>query len=160
MYNRTTSLTEEKPAWRREIHEEIGEDPAEALDKPLVPPSTDRHSPLLQARARIRGIDYLDVLDTWEEVERRLDRGPRDTVLAWIEERREFLEEHGERDERMASQPRRTVPDRDDQEEDNPEYLCGTCNTTVEDRKHGYHCPNCDHLTRNVQEVTCGGETA
>lgn len=45
------------------------------------------------ARARIRGLEDLSLVTAWESVERSLSRGPRSTVLEWLDERRADLRE-------------------------------------------------------------------
>lgn len=75
-----TTSREEYP----EIEERIGEDPARFLDKPLL---RGESSPLQLAFARIRGIQDPEVLSTWADVERDLERGPRDRVVNAIKQR-------------------------------------------------------------------------
>jgi hypothetical protein len=53
---------------------------------------------MLLAKARIRGIESLDVVDGWFEVETSLDRGPRKKVLAMLNQRRAQLEETDQTD--------------------------------------------------------------
>lgn len=55
---------------------------------------------MLLAKARIRGIDYLDVIDAWFEVEISLDRGPRKRVIGLLNRRKQELKEAGERSKR------------------------------------------------------------
>lgn len=87
------------------LREDIGEDPARYLD----------HDYFLMCetiRARIRGIDSFAVLRAWEAVERRIDRGPRDKVLEWLEEREAELGEIGEREDRPDGPIERDVPEK------------------------------------------------
>lgn len=85
------------------LREEIGEDPAQYLDVPMF--RDDGVTPLRTAFSRIQGIDRIPVVNAWLAVERNLPRGPRDRVVAKLRERRQFLEEHGERpDELPASE--------------------------------------------------------
>lgn len=85
-----------------DLREDIGEDPAYYLDAPII-----RRGRMM--RARIRGIDFFDVLSAWKAVERRLDRGPRDRVIGWLNEREAYLEEHGERPDRGGRRELRDV---------------------------------------------------
>lgn len=78
------------------VRERIGEDPARFLD--YADPED-----LLLARARIRGIDYQEVIVEWLRVERELERGPRETVIGWLQERNRHLLEHGDRDHQLAT---------------------------------------------------------
>ncbi|WP_089650117.1 hypothetical protein [Halobacterium hubeiense] len=80
------------------LREDLGEDPAAFLDVPMFREGGGE-TPLRTAFARIRGIDSLETVNAWLAVERQLDRGPRDNVMAALRERRQFLEEHGERPE-------------------------------------------------------------
>lgn len=79
------------------VKERIGEDPARFLDYPEGPDS------LRLAYARINGIDRQDVIVEWLRVERELQRGPRDTVIGWIQERNREIIEHGDRDDQLAN---------------------------------------------------------
>jgi len=87
----------------------IGEDPARYLD-------VDRVSDLELARARIRGIDFIEVIRCWRAVERQLhERGVvsehhRQRVMEWLDEREAELEEIGERDERVQHDGRTPSP--------------------------------------------------
>lgn len=102
-------MTRGKPANKSErerfpkLAEEIGEDPARFLDHDLVERGSSRTSSTGQdlLRARIRGIDEKKIARAWIAVERRLDRGPRSTVLEWLEDRLAYLEDHGDREERL-----------------------------------------------------------
>jgi hypothetical protein len=76
----------------------IGEDPARFLDCPISAPDQERSSPMLVAKARIRGIESLDVVDGWMEVETSLDRGPRKKVIAMLNQRRAQLRDEGDVD--------------------------------------------------------------
>lgn len=83
-----------------EIADEIGEDPARFLDKPLAPDysSGGDTTALALAKVRIDGIDKLEVVARWLEVEHQLERGPRDSIVERLEQRGRELKEHGERD--------------------------------------------------------------
>lgn len=82
-----------------EIENEIGEDPARFLDKPLAPDYTSGGdtTPLALAKARIKGIEKLTVVARWLEVEHQLERGPRDSIVELLEKRGQDLKEHGDR---------------------------------------------------------------
>jgi hypothetical protein len=87
----------------------IGEDPARYLD-------VDRVSDLELARARIRGIDFIDVLRCWRAVVTKLhERGVvsehhRAKVMEWLDEREQELDEIGERDDRVEPGSRTPSP--------------------------------------------------
>lgn len=85
------------------LQEDIGEDPARFLDRDLL---SERNLAL----ARIRGIDHLAVCRAWIAVERRIDRGPRQRILDELQDREEFLQHSGDRDERTPDDPR-VLPD-------------------------------------------------
>ena len=79
------------------IKENIGENPTRFLDRPLIGSGPGVSSPFLIAKARIDGIDRLEVDNAWIAVERNpRTRGPRDKVLSLLEERKRYLQEHGE----------------------------------------------------------------
>lgn len=102
-FGKPAASSDDRPEWRRRLEDQIGEDPGRFLDHELVergPSHTDRTLQRL-ARARIRGIDRPPVARAWIAAERRLDRGPRETVLAWLEDRLAYLEDHGDREERV-----------------------------------------------------------
>jgi hypothetical protein len=85
------------------LKEDIGEDPARYLDHDLIERGSRATSTTLQplVRARIRGIDEIGVVRAWIAVERRLDRGPRESVIELLEERLAYLQEYGEREDRV-----------------------------------------------------------
>lgn len=84
------------------LQERLGEDPAKFLDRDLV---GDRNAQRM-VRDRIAGIDSLEVVSAWQAVERHLadhyDREPRKGVVDALAERGQWLEEHGDRDERST----------------------------------------------------------
>lgn len=84
------------------LRDRLGEDPATFLDRDLV---GDRGAQRM-VRDRISGIDSLEVLSAWRAVERKLgehhDREPRQGVLDALDERGLWLEEHGDRDDRVT----------------------------------------------------------
>jgi hypothetical protein len=95
------------------LRDRLGEDPARFLDRPLVEPSHQgTSSPFLLAKARIQGIDDREVIRAYRAVERRIDRGPREEVLALLDEREAVLEEIGDRDDRDLGErdPAETPP--------------------------------------------------
>lgn len=55
-------------------------------------------TPLALAFARIRGIDSQFVVAKWLEVEHKLERGPRESVVEKLQQRHRYLEDHGERE--------------------------------------------------------------
>jgi hypothetical protein len=75
------------PDWRQAIAARIGEDPGRWLDRELVergPSHTDRT--LKRAvHARIKGMREVAVVAAWREVEQRIDRGPREQIVAWLD---------------------------------------------------------------------------
>ncbi len=92
---------------RAEMAEKIGHDPARWLDKPLFTGAGPGDSsvgydttsdPIEAMQQRIRGIDRLQVVAVWLTAEHRLERGPRDRVVSMLEDRRDYLEEEGQRD--------------------------------------------------------------
>lgn len=108
------------------LQESIGEDPARWLDRDLVTPGATRidvrhgkarlfpdrdvSSAATFVRARIRGIDRIEVCRAWKAVERALGRGPddgpREQVIAMLEKREQELEVIGERPDRLEHGPR------------------------------------------------------
>jgi hypothetical protein len=78
-----------------EIAEEIGEDPARWLDRDLLESTPGDQSEKWFLRKRIDGIASLEVARKWAEVERELERGPRDPVLDMIKERVAYFNRHG-----------------------------------------------------------------
>ena len=101
----------------RKLKEELGENPARFLDRPL---RSDGQLPAM-IRDRIKGIDQLEILHAYRAVERKLRRGKdiqnlpdsvdpdeldfyehdiepgRRRVLDALDARQQYLEEHGER---------------------------------------------------------------
>ena len=101
------------PEWQRRLAEKLGENPARFLDHDLVERGGRHTDHTLQrlVRARIRGIDRIETVNAWIAVERKLDRGPRDLVVQLLEDRREYLEAHGERPDELEV-PAEEKPDR------------------------------------------------
>lgn len=96
-----------------DYREQIGEDPARFLDRPLVGSPSKIGAPGMIVQARIHGIDRLDVAARWLEVEHRLDRGPRKKVVKMLKGRVEWLKANGERPDRLAHGPRLPPADGD-----------------------------------------------
>jgi hypothetical protein len=86
------------------LRDKIDEDPARFLDHDIfgTPCGMGR-----MMRARIQGIDDLETIRAWRAVERKINRGPRERVLEWLDDREEELEEIGERPDRLKLGPRR-----------------------------------------------------
>lgn len=83
-----------------DIAEKISENPARFLDRDVLGTTPAGESkPSLLLEARIRGIDYIDVVDAYLQVELALDREdcPRQGVVALLNQRKQWLREHGER---------------------------------------------------------------
>lgn len=162
------------------VEERINEDPARFLDRELFEtspalkrlkdgnyvPDVYQSDPLEFIAARIRGIDFFEVLAAWGEVERTLVRTPdgshteagRDEIIELLEQRARELRTIGERDVRVER--RREISVDDDQDDQEPETVwrhvtCGS--TDVEVRKAGmsWHCQECDQLVpqTNVEAV-------
>lgn len=144
------------PEWRQAIVERIGEDPGRWLDRPLVehgPGHTDR-TMQRAVHARIKGIDYREVIDAWQTVEVRLDRGPRQQIMGWLNQRDQYLKEHGDRDERLE-QVDRSAPTATAEPDAGPDLVHDACGGVVQERDGpGYRCPDCDTITRSVAELT------
>ena len=103
----------ETPDWQQKLKEDIGENPVRFLDHhiPKIP-----ESPGSMFRARVEGIDCLEVVGAWQAAERKLavkeDRQPREHVLQLLEARRDWLLEHGERPENLRTEWPHELPDR------------------------------------------------
>jgi hypothetical protein len=142
------------PEWRQAIAADIGEDPGRWLDRSLVergPGHTDR-TMQRAVHARIQGIDYREVIDAWQTVEVRLERGPRQQVMAWLNQRDAWLQEHGDRDERLQRVERSAAAS---EPEASPDLVRDACGTVVEDRDGQRHrCPECETVTRSVADLT------
>lgn len=88
------------------LREDLGEDPARFLDRPLFGSNPQTSGEGVFIRARIRGIDEIAVVRAWTAIERRLERGPREKVLDLLDEREAELAEIGERPDRCESADR------------------------------------------------------
>jgi hypothetical protein len=140
------------------LRDDLGEDPARFLDRPLFDGDEHTASPGAIMRARIRGIDYLATLRAWKAVERNLDRGPRDRVIEMLEDREQWLLEHGDRDERLPDEIERRDDDQEDVEpaDVTPAVIHQSCGVQVDEvdgAAGGYRCPECEQLTRQVEVV-------
>ncbi len=94
----------------RKLKAEIGEDPERYLNRPI---DYDDQWPM----ARIKGIDYIEIVRAWKAIERKLGRDdgdPREQIMALLDEREEFLRENGERPDRLEplDEPRDIPPKR------------------------------------------------
>ena len=105
--------------------ERIAREAIRFLDRPLVEPSSgsETSDPGIMIVARIRGIDYLDVIADWVRVESELERGPRRKVMDMLSNRKTHLKNHGERDERITLGPRQSIDDWQDGDELTDERL-------------------------------------
>jgi hypothetical protein len=88
-----------------DIEAAIDENPARFLDRDLLaatPPGES--SPKLLAEARIRGIDYVAVAEAYLHVELNLarDECPRSGIVGLLNERIQWLRDHGDRDARAT----------------------------------------------------------
>jgi hypothetical protein len=77
-----------------EIAEEIGEDPARWLDRDLLESTPGDETETWRLQRRVDGIHSLEVARRWAEVERELERGPREVVMDMIRERVAALNRH------------------------------------------------------------------
>lgn len=133
--------------------EDIGEDPARFLYDP-----DDQRVDL--ALARIRGIDYVQVLNAWLAVERRVNGG-RPEVTSAIEARREILEEHGEREQLTPEELERRRTERmpdgvdDDATDDEPSWVHEKCGSTdvEQESSMAWFCHECQQRTNRVERV-------
>jgi len=92
------------------LREDLGEDPARFLDRPLFGGDAQTSGEGVFIRARIRGIDEIAVVRAWTAIERRLERGPREKVLDLLDEREAELDEIGERPARCEPADRDSAP--------------------------------------------------
>jgi hypothetical protein len=140
------------PAWRQAIAAEIGEDPGRWLDRSLVERGPGHTDQTFQraVHARIQGIRSREVIDAWQEVEVRLDRGPRQQVMAWLNQRDQQLKARDAPAQRATRPtPAPTEPD------DEPALVHDACGSVVEVREGpGYRCPDCETVTRSVAELS------
>ena len=128
-----------------DLEADVGEDPARVLD------GADKALVL----ARIRGIDYLDVLDAWLAVERRLFDG-RSAVIEALESRREELEVDGERD--LSGVDLEAIRARHRAEaaaEPDPVWRHVPCGSTDVDRESSrtWYCNECELRTNRVERL-------
>lgn len=149
--------TQEEREHFPEYLESINEDPARYLDKALVNAAGNavRDDMFL---ARLRGIDRLAVIDAWIDVETRLERGPRQHVLARLNQRKQEIREHGERDlpGRTAEELRALHAEEGDDQEKEPtiwrHVACGSTDVEQESSM-AWYCHECEQRTNRVEEV-------
>lgn len=159
---RANAQSHDYPPEIQEIAERIGENPARFLDVELIE-TGPRHTSTSGRdlfTARVRGIDRIGVANAWIQVERLLDRGPRDVVIDVLERRRDFLIEQGERPRYSSEelQERRAAREanRDDVEpEPDPVWRHVSCGSTdvTQDSAHSWFCEHCDQQTNRVERV-------
>lgn len=129
----------ETPDWQQKMKDDIGENPVHFLDRDL-PSHPNRaesdHGLPRMIQDRIDGIDRLEVIGAWRAAERQLRRGKdiqnlpddvdlddvdffeaglepgRKRVLNALDERKQFLQEHGERPEDYRTHHRHELPER------------------------------------------------
>lgn len=75
-----------------EIEALLGYNPARFLDHEDSAPIGDT-SELTLAKARINGITDIDTIQAWLTIETNLDRGPRQTVVKWLNQRQAALQD-------------------------------------------------------------------
>lgn len=136
-----------------EVAEMIGEDPARYLDTDLVSGEGVQDDTF---ESRVRGIDRLEVIQAWIEIETSLERGPRRHVIARLNRRKRELEENGERD-----LPGRTheelvaLSDEADADETETVWRHEPCGSTdvVQESAMAWFCDACEQRTNRVEEV-------
>lgn len=117
-----------------EMRERIGVNPARWLDCDLIVANNeDKKETVI---AFIKGMDYVETVNCWKQVEKDLGRGedggPREKVMELLNNRLEYLIEHGEREERVTMGPRQSYEefhdeiDRGSDEGDKDEPLSAT----------------------------------
>jgi|GEM_PF-1965809 len=110
---------------RRRFDDDLADEAARWLDWDLL-----NHKQRRQVvRSIIKGIDRIERVNAWQVAEEMIahERGrePRAKILQWLDQRREWLELHGDRDERLQEreEPRdlppveTSYPDREDVDE-------------------------------------------
>jgi len=110
---------------------DIGHNPARFLDWKIVGAGSQddgvANGRALLLKARVRGIERIDVVRAYKAVERNEDVGPteepREGVIRLLDQREEFLQEYGEREDHWPLGPRRppemfdtesAIPERED----------------------------------------------
>lgn len=78
-----------------EIEARVGYDPVKYLDANLDIDEDDEFATATPI-ALIKGLDSLQEVQDWLTIELELDRGPREPIIAALNERKHFLEEHGD----------------------------------------------------------------
>lgn len=88
-----------------DLAEIIDEDPARWLDRALIDDEAAREL----VKSRIRGLEDVNTVNVWAAAEKRIERGPRQGVLDWLDERRDELAEMGRMDFQtwLDEQPKR-----------------------------------------------------
>lgn len=160
----------ETPEWQRRLKQKLGENPARFLDHDLVERGNRHTDHTLQrlVRARIRGIDRLEVVNAWIAVERKLARGPRDLIIELLEDRKQYLEAHGERPDDLRSTPAHELPERyQPTDRDSPDKECYIITSDgervpIEERPTSISTGGraFDSLTSPTEVATDGGESA
>lgn len=134
-----------------ELEDRIGEDPARFLYTDGFG-ENDRQLIL----ARIRGIDFIESVNAWIAVERRLTGG-RSAIIDALEERKAYLEEHGERDpEELSRMSRRAQTETETQEdESDPEWRHEKCGSTDVEQESSiaWFCHECEQRTNRVEQI-------
>ncbi|WP_436924936.1 hypothetical protein [Halosimplex amylolyticum] len=114
------------------IEADIGHNPARYLDWDFLAESYGdrdiKSGRKLLLKARIRGIDRIEVVRAYKAVERAIGRGPaggpREAVMRLLDQREQFLQEAGERPERLSYGPRRPpesyATETDDERDEQP----------------------------------------
>lgn len=77
-----------------DIEDQLGYNPARFLDHEDSATISET-SELAMAQAMIRGIEDVATVRTWVTVETPLDRGPRQQVIAWLNQRQATLQDTG-----------------------------------------------------------------
>jgi hypothetical protein len=135
-------VTRSKPAARTdrptfpEVEETIGEDPARFLAAPKHQVDTATVTDL--CRARIRGIDFEATARAWIGVANALHQDGElsdasyQLLVGLLEDRIQWLDEHGDRDERMARQGRREISQAHiERKRERPDRHAGTASAKI-----------------------------
>jgi len=141
-----------------DVVEAIGEDPRRYL---LVDAGRDQlgDDPLLFAKSRIEGIDRLDVLDYWLDAE--VEVGPRKKVIAWINRRKDELEEIGERPDRLEPRQQTEEPTPEPEAPEETEWIHEPCGSVAEqESSRTWFCPECEQRTNRVEQRVVDGPAA
>lgn len=158
------------PTMKRKRRRDDYQDPIKLVEDP------DSPVPIEEIQAMIRGIDRLERIAYWLQLEHRyISRGPREAVVELLEDRRDELEEIGERPERVdvgsADRSHKPVVEWEggrtassDENESDEELYHERCGSLVERRedvvRYGLYCPECDQVTKSVSEAPPAEATA